>query len=261
MKFFDQLQREINLEKTPKRIVSLVPSQTELLVDMGLKDQIVGITKFCVHPKGLTEEKQIVGGTKGVRVQRIRDVQPDIILLNKEENTKEMVAELEKEFIVHISDVHTVEDAFELIKQYGELFDKTKKAKEISVEIKKEIASFEDFIKNKSPLKVAYFIWRKPWMVVGNDTFVNYLLKRNHFKNVYDDISRYPEIELEKLRELDYVLLSSEPYPFAEKHISDLLPYVERHKIKFVDGEFFSWYGSRLAKAFTYFKQLRQNKL
>src|SRR5690625_3044127 len=149
----DQLQRKIKLPKTPERIVSLVPSQTELLVDLGLEDKIVGITKFCVHPKNLRSKKQIVGGTKGIRKDRIKELNPDIILCNKEENTKEMISDLEKDFQLHISDIHTIEDTYELISQYGDLFDVKEKADEINEKIRKQIQLFRDFIKDKPKLK------------------------------------------------------------------------------------------------------------
>src|SRR5690606_15229799 len=118
----DQLHRPLLLEKTPKRIISLVPSQTELLVDLGLESSIVGVTKFCVHPIHIKEEKVIVGGTKQVHFDKIRDLKPDIILCNKEENTKEMILELEKIATVHISDIYTIDDTLELIELYGDLF-------------------------------------------------------------------------------------------------------------------------------------------
>ncbi len=118
----DQLGREVILEGVPKRIISLVPSQTELLCYLGLEASIVGITKFCVHPENLRKEKKIVGGTKNVHFDRIRDLSPDIILCNKEENTLEMVLELEKIAPVHISNVISLEDTYQLISQYGEIF-------------------------------------------------------------------------------------------------------------------------------------------
>lgn len=258
MEFRDQMNRKIELNKTPQRIISLVPSQTELLIDLGLKNRVKGITKFCVHPKNLRNEKQIVGGTKGIRMDRIHELNPDLILCNKEENTREMIEELEKDFNLHISDIHTLEDTFELIEQYGEIFEVQQRAQEINRNIQNEYEKFRSFIKEQPVLKVAYFIWRKPWMVAGGDNFVNYMLKINGFGNVYESISRYPEIDIENLKETDYVFLSSEPYPFQEKHIPEVQAYAANAKFALVDGEFFSWYGSRLEKAFTYFKELRE---
>jgi len=255
MIFKDQLDRNITLKEIPQRIISLVPSQTELLVDLGLEDHIVGITKFCVHPVHLRNEKLIVGGTKSVHLEKINAAQPDIILCNKEENTKEMVAELEKIAPVHVSDIQNLAESYELILQYGDLFQVSKKATSLVESIQEEHQKFQQSISNKSVKKVAYFIWKNPYMVVGGETFINYLLKENKFKNVFEEAPRYPEVDLKNLPDLDYVLLSSEPFPFNEKHSKDFEKFLPEEKIKFVDGEFFSWYGSRLEKAFSYFKK------
>ncbi len=259
MQFQDQLQREIHLDKTPQRIISLVPSQTELLVDLGLKEQLVGITKFCVHPKNLTKEKEIVGGTKEVKIEKIKEANPDIILCNKEENTQLMVKELEKVAPVHVSNINNLEDAYALMQDYGKIFRKENEAKTLIKAIKTEHQNFLQNIQDKPVKRVAYFIWRKPWMVAGGNTFINYLLELNKLENVYKDIDRYPAIKLEELREVDYLLLSSEPFPFNEKYIPEFEPYLDTEKIKFLDGEYFSWYGSRLKKAFSYFKKLHQD--
>ena len=258
--FFDQLNRKVVLQQAPQRIVSLVPSQTELLVDLGLRQEIVGVTKFCVHPEDLRKTKKIVGGTKKVKIDRIKDLNPDIILCNKEENTEEMVHELEQISPVHVSDVKTIDDALSLILQYGEMFRKREKATEISENIR-ELR--EDFVRDISLLprkRVAYFIWQNPYMVVGRDTFINHLLELNGLENVFlEEDSRYPEVELEQLeeREVDLVLLSSEPFPFEEKHKKHFLKKENAFEIYLVDGEYFSWYGSRLLAAFGYFRGLQ----
>ena len=117
-------------------------------------------------------------------------------------------------------------------------------------------------ISDKKTLKVAYFIWKNPWMVAANNTFIDYILNLNNFENVYNSKERYPEIELSKSKlneSVEVVLLSSEPFPFKEKHIEELQVYYLKAKIILVDGELFSWYGSRLAKAFKYFETLRLN--
>jgi ABC-type Fe3+-hydroxamate transport system substrate-binding protein len=253
--FTDFLERNINLTNTPKRIVSLVPSQTELLVDLGLRDSIVGVSKFCVHPKNLRKEKTIVGETKQVKTQKIKSLQPDIILCNKEENTKIMVEELETIAPVHVSDIKTLDDNHKLILDYGRMFNAEDKASQILAHLNEERLKFEKFIVTQKTLKVGYLIWRAPWMAVGGDTFIDHMLEINRFENVFKMQSRYPEIDIDKLPELDILLLSSEPYPFKEKHLDEIpLP---NEKIKFVNGEYFSWYGSRLLKSFDYFKSLR----
>lgn len=231
MEITDALNRKIFLPGTPHRIVSLVPSQTELLVDLGLNEQIVGVTKFCVHPEELRKEKTIVGGTKQVRFDKIKNLKPDIILCNKEENTQEMVLELEKIAPVWVSDIKTVEDCCKMVLSLGQLFAKQDAAIQITQQIQVESKLFAEFINNKPSLKVAYLIWKDPYMVAGNDTFINTLLELNNFKNIFLNLEgRYPEIPLEKLNKADLILLSSEPYPFSEKHILELEEVVKNKK-------------------------------
>ncbi|CAL2106139.1 iron complex transport system substrate-binding protein [Tenacibaculum sp. 190524A02b] len=255
----DQLNRKIIINNTPTRIISLVPSQTELLVDLGLEPHIVGITKFCIHPNELRKSKTIVGGTKNIKIEKIKELKPDIILCNKEENTKEIVEICEKIAPTHVSDIFTLEDAKGLILQYGKLFSIPDKAEEIINKLNHEIVSFKTFIKNRPYKKVAYFIWRDPWMVAGNNTFINHLLLLNKFENIFSNQPRYPQIDIDntiQAKNPDLILLSSEPYPFKEKHIIELQEKTYQSKILLVDGEMFSWYGSRLLKAFDYFKRL-----
>ncbi len=260
MMYYDQLQRPLNLTRPLKRIVSLVPSQTELLIDLGLANRLVGVTKFCVHPQNIRKEKAVVGGTKKIHYEKIAALNPDIILCNKEENTQEIVSTLAQTFTVHVSNIETLEDTYNLITQYGTLFSVEECAQRLLQKIKKEYTLFEDYMGDKPTLKVAYFIWRNPWMVAGSHTFVDYLLKLNRLENVYADTPRYPEIDLQMLKKTDVLLLSSEPFPFGKKHKKELLTYAKNARIAFVDGEFFSWYGSRLTRAFSYFKNLRKKE-
>lgn len=258
-KFTDDLGRKFELNSKPQRIISLVPSQTELLVDLGLENSILGITKFCVHPKRLRKHKKVVGGTKKVNSEKIKALQPDIILCNKEENSEVMVLELEKIAPVHVSDIKTIQDTLKLIKNYGKIFRVQEKASEIAKKIETGITQLLESKKGIPQKKVAYLIWKNPWMVAGNDTFINHLLELNGFKNAFlDKVSRYPEIELEEIveRKVDFVMLSTEPFPFQEKHKSDIQKKLEGVKVEIVDGEFFSWYGSRLISAFEYFRRI-----
>ena len=260
MQLKDQIGRILIINTAPKRIVSLVPSQTELLYDLGLEDSIIGITKFCVHPFHFKSTKDIVGGTKNIKIEKIKALNPDIILCNKEENTKEIVAACQAICTTHVSDIVTIEDCLELINQYGEIFNKRTNATKISDKINYNLIDFKAFIKDKPTLKAAYFIWRKPWMAVGNGTFINHLLELNKFENIYKNLERYPEVELNKIRaqgDPELVLLSSEPYPFKDKHAFEIGRVSHHAKTIFVDGEYFSWYGSRLIKAFDCFKTLR----
>ncbi|WP_044399228.1 ABC transporter substrate-binding protein [Lacinutrix sp. Hel_I_90] len=256
----DQIGRKIELISTPKRIVSLVPSQTELLYDLGLEDTLVGITKFCVHPFHFKSIKTVVGGTKSINMDKLKALQPDIILCNKEENTKAIVEACEQICPTHVSDIFTIADCLELIIQYGVLFNKRTNANKISNKIEFNLKDFQAYIKEKPVLKVAYFIWRKPWMAAGNTTFINHLLQLNKFENIYANKERYPEVTIEKIRQEgdpEIILLSSEPYPFKEAHAFEIGRHSHHAKTIFVDGEYFSWYGSRLIKAFNYFKTLR----
>ena len=261
MRIQDQVRNQLTLNSTPKRIVSLVPSQTELLFDLGLEDSVVGITKFCVHPFHAKNTKTIVGGTKNIKLEKIKALNPDIILCNKEENTKEIVQACQNICPVHVSDIVTINDCLELINQYGQLFNKRTNAMKITDKIEFNLKDFQHYIKDNPTLKTAYFIWRDPWMVAANSTFINHLLTLNKFENIYANLQRYPEVDLTKLRaqgDPEVVLLSSEPYPFKEEHAFEIGRNSHHAKTVFVDGEYFSWYGSRLIKAFGYFKQLRE---
>lgn len=259
MQVQDQIGRILEFDKTPKRIVCLVPSLTELLVDLGLKDAIVGLTKFCIHPADLKQTKIIVGGTKSIHAQKIKALEPDIILCNKEENSKEIVEICSKIAPTHVSDIFTIDDNLALIKQYGKLFAVEDKALEICVDINLKLTEFTQFIKNKARKKVVYFIWKDPWMAAGNTTFIHHLLQLNKFDNIYQNKERYPEVNLEEMKlnnQLDLILLSSEPYPFHKGHIVEIENFTSKAKAILVDGEMFSWTGSRLLKAFDYFKSL-----
>ena len=256
-----------SFETSPKRIISLVPSQTELLHDLGLEDRIIGITKFCVHPYHFKSRKKIVGGTKKVHFEKIKLLEPDIIICNKEENTQEIVDELRKICPVWVTDIITIEDNLQMITDFGQLFNCRTEAQKWNDKLAFAMCDFKNFIKDKPVKKVAYFIWKDPFMVAGSDNFINELLKLNHFENIYENNTetsgRYPEIELKKIRvegDPDLVLLSSEPYPFKEEDAFEIGRNTHHAKTVFVDGEMFSWYGTRLHKAFDYFKQL-QNRL
>jgi ABC-type Fe3+-hydroxamate transport system substrate-binding protein len=257
----DDLGTQHTFVQVPQRIISLVPSQTELLVDLGLESKVVGVTKFCVHPEDLRSKKQIVGGTKKVDYNKIKSLDPDIIICNKEENTLEMVETFRAICTVWVTDIVTVEDNFKMVSDFGNLFDCVAEAENWNRKLAFALSDFKNFIQNKPEKKVAYFIWKNPYMVAGSDNFINELLELNHFENVFVNQPRYPEVELEKInanRDLDFIFLSSEPYPFKEKDALEMHIFTQPAKIVLVDGEMFSWYGSRLLKAFDYFKELHQ---
>ncbi len=250
-----------SFETAPQRIVSLVPSQTELLYDLGLEESIVGITKFCVHPYHLKSTKKNVGGTKKVHFEKIRLLQPDIIICNKEENTLEIVNQLQEICPVWVTNIVRFEDAIEMISQFGKLFNKRTEAQKWTDKIVYARDDFQQFMQDKSIKKAAYFIWKNPYMAAGSDTFINEMLQMNRFENIYAQKGRYPEIELKKIRlegDPDVVFLSSEPYPFKEEDAFEIGRFTHHAKTIFVDGEMFSWYGTRMLKAFGYFKKLQE---
>lgn len=249
--FEDMLGNSLLLETPPRRIISLVPSQTELLYTLGLDEEVVGITKFCVHPQEWFRNKERVGGTKTLHLDKIKALRPDLIIANKEENEKEQIELLAKEFPVWVSDIRTLDDALRMIRGVGEVTGKTQEAFTLAENIEKR---FERLGKKRKGGRVAYFIWYRPWMAAGGDTFISDLLSRIGFQNVLQDKKRYPEVDPADLLHsgVEKILLSSEPFPFGEKHVAELQSLLPAVDIQLVDGEMFSWYGSRLLEAADY---------
>jgi len=235
------------------KVISLVPSITETLFDLGLtSDEIIGRTKFCIHPEELVKNIEIIGGTKNLNLEKIKALKPDLIIANKEENVKEQVEELMRDFKVLVTNVETLEDNYYLIKQLGHLFEKKEKAQYLNL---RTYEAF-DIPKPEKSLKVAYLIWKDPYMTVGGDTFISRILEELGFENLCKTQKRYPEVQLEDLKEADLIFLSSEPFPFKEKHMAEIQNICVDQKIMIVDGEAFSWYGSHLAKCGDYYLEL-----
>ena len=257
MKVTDQLKRIITIPQFPDRIVSLVPSQTELLVDLGLGDKIVGVTKFCIHPKGFKDKKIIIGGTKNFNFEKINTLNPDLIIGNKEENYKEGIEKLEEDYPVWMSDIFTVWDALDMILSLGKITNSKEKANFIWKEINNKRNLLLE--KNKAKKKALYLIWKNPYMSAGTNNYINEMMELNGYTNVCNTpgYSRYPELTEEQLIELnpDTILLSSEPFPFKEKHITELNKILPNACIQLVDGELYSWYGSRIIKALDTFNK------
>ena len=249
------LQRISDLTYLPQRIISLVPSQTELLHDLGLETETIGITKFSVHPAKWFKTKERIGGTKTIKINKINQLQPDLIIANKEENVKEQIDQLAINYPVWITDINNLADGLQMISDIGTLTGKTETVDLLITQIKNAFAGLP-IIEN--PVNTAYLIWRKPYMTIGSDTFIHDIMERCGFKNIFSDKKRYPETNVDELRTKDcrLLLLSSEPYPFTQKHIAELQLQLPNTKIMLADGEMFSWYGSRLLKAAEYFKQL-----
>ena len=255
--FVDQIGEEVEISTLPKRIISVVPSQTELLKDLGLEEEVIGITKFCIHPKEWFRNKTRIGGTKSLNIEKIKGLKPDLILANKEENNKEEIEVLKQFFPIWISDVKTIEDAFQMILQIGEIVGQQDKAVGLVSKLKSDFDSI-NFSKFR---KAAYLIWNKPTMVAGGDTFINSMMNLAGFENVFVKENRYPEKSIQELLDAspEILLLSSEPFPFKEKHILEFQASLPNTQIKLVDGEIFSWYGSRMLRAVTYFRKLIPN--
>jgi ABC-type Fe3+-hydroxamate transport system substrate-binding protein len=251
----DQTGRNIVLKEYPKHIVSVVPSQTELLFDLGLNAEVVGITKFCVHPPEALKTKAIIGGTKNLNTEKIRSLKPDFIIANKEENLRIEIETLASEFPVWVSDIKTLDDALAMIQSIGEITGKVSPAKNLTDGIS---SAFTQLQTSNLKLEVAYLIWHRPVMTIGSDTFIHHLLMRCGLENVFATKTRYPEISEKELAEAnpELILLSSEPFPFGEKHLQHYQQICPHAKIILVDGQMFSWYGSRLLHAPAYFNSL-----
>ncbi|GAB0157084.1 helical backbone metal receptor [Chryseobacterium sp. Alg-005] len=235
------------------KVISLVPSITEALFDLGLTEhEVIGRTKFCIHPHDKIRNVEIIGGTKNINIEKIKSLQPDLILANKEENVKEQVEALMEDFRVIVTHVETVEDNYYLVKSLGQVFHQEEKAKAYNLKIYEVLNQ----AKINSNIKVAYLIWKNPYMTIGSDTFIHHILTEIGFENSFKNQTRYPEITVEDLSETDIIMLSSEPFPFKEKHIEELNVFYPDKKIMIVDGEAFSWYGTHIAKCESYFKEL-----
>ncbi len=236
------------------KIVSLVPSITESLFDFRLtKNELIGRTKFCIQPENKVKDVAIIGGTKNLNIEKIIALNPDLIIANKEENDRFQVEELKKKCKVWVTDIQNLEDNENFISEVGILLNKEKLAAEFNRNI-------NEIFKNKSEkesVKSAYLIWKNPYMTIGSDTFIHEILEKLGFENIFKNEKRYPEISLDQMSEADYIFLSSEPFPFQQKHIEEIQKHLPNQKIILVDGEAFSWFGTHISKCATYYKTLQ----
>jgi ABC-type Fe3+-hydroxamate transport system substrate-binding protein len=254
--FTDQLGHTLNLPSVPRRIISIVPSQSEYLWDLGLRQELVGISKFCIHPEQMFQSVERVGGTKDLNLDRIRKLRPDLIIGNKEENVREQIEVLKRDFPVWMSDVNTFTDAFSMMRSLAKMTGREETATPIIAAAKRSVDRCAGVFNGQS---VAYFIWNRPYMFAGKNTFIDHVITHVGLKNAVGSLERYPVLEIEDLhnKRPDYCFLSSEPFPFKEIHanmIADILP---ESRIELVDGESFSWYGSRLISLCDYISQLK----
>lgn len=251
----DATGHSYSFEQPPGRIVCLVPSLTELLYYLGLDEEVVGITRFCIHPQHWFRTKTRVGGTKDVHLERIDALQPDLIIANKEENNREQVEALRANYRVWVTEINTLADALDMIRQLGTITHRREKAAQLADTIEKDFQSLPAWPR----LPALYLIWRNPWMAAGADTFIDDLLSYAGFENVLKNEARYPVLSDARLQELNppVVLLSSEPYPFGTAHIREIRELLPHAQILLADGELFSWYGSRLLQSPAGFRALR----
>jgi ABC-type Fe3+-hydroxamate transport system substrate-binding protein len=272
---FDQLNRKVEIPQNPKRIISLVPSISHLLVDLGKEKQLVGITKFCVDPPTMKDKTNVIGGTKKQDFKKIDKLQPDLIIANKEENTKEEIEQLAEKYTVWVSDVRSVSDSIAMIYSLGKILGAEKKADKIIDSISKGFKKVKRKAKKfEQKYTAGYFIWHDPYMVAGRSNIINSVMKYAGFENVFNSKNslqmqeylkdskgnkHYPQVSIELIRELnpEYILLSSEPYPFNEKHIEEFASILPEAKILLVPGEMFSWYGSKLIESAEYLLNLQ----
>ena len=240
----------------PLRIISLVPSISELLHYLSLENETIGITKFCVHPTDWYNSKIRVGGTKNVDLEKIRKLNPNLIIANKEENTQEDIELLAREFPVLLTDANNFDEGISMIEDISKLTNTIEKAQNLIKDIK--VAKSEIIFHTK--IKVAYLIWKDPYMVAAGNTFINSMLDVSGLQNVFSNQSRYPIVSVDDLNntDADIILLSTEPYPFKDKHLIELAPLFPNKRLFIADGEMFSWYGNRMLNAINYFKEFRE---
>lgn len=252
--FIDDLGNNIQVKFPPQKIVSLVPSITELLFDLGLDNEVIGITKFCERPNQWFKNKTRVGGTKTINVDKINALTPDLIIANKEENDQNSINQLQQNHPVWVSDIKNFNDGLSLIDKIGDLVNKAEQAKKLTNQITHNFKQ----LKNTPTKSAAYLVWKEPLMVAGGDTFINSMMEKASFVNSYKTQNRYPQTTLKQLQNKapQFILLPSEPFPFKQKHLIQLQKQFPKSKCVLVDGQMFSWYGSRLLHFPSYINNL-----
>src|SRR5690625_675706 len=235
-KITDHLGRTVEYSYPPKRIISIVPGITDNLYSLNLENEIVGRTRYCIYPKDKVQQAKTIGGTKRVKADQIRELEPDLIIAEKEENTKEIVEILEKEFPVYVCELQSVQDTYKIIKDLGEVTDREPEAEKLQAEIK---AAFNSLPSGQGK-KFAYVIWQNPYMVAGANTYITSLMEKMEFVNAFSEYEgRYPTVTEDDFRntELDYIFLATEPFPFQEKHIKEFSEQYPEVTVMSLDGE------------------------
>lgn len=245
------------------RIVSLVPSLTELVCALGLTEHLVGRTGFCVHPRQALQQVPKIGGTKDVSMDKVRALAPTHAIVNIDENRRETVAALE-EFIPHVIVTHPLgpADNIDLFRLFGAIFHRAEQAEALARRCAEGLASVEAAATRHRREKVLYLIWKDPWMTVSRDTYISATLAAAGWDTLpVEAARRYPEVlpGTAWLREVERVLLPSEPYRFCARHVAQiatLLP-LGRTPVQLIDGTMTSWYGSRAIAGLHYLEHLR----
>lgn len=253
----DQLGRKVSIPDKPLRIVSLVPSITDFLHYLNFEKEVIGITKFCIHPNEWFKTKTRIGGTKSLNIEKILALNPDLIIGNKEENVENEIKALSNHFPVWMSDVNSFDDAIEMIKKLGNVLNRQNECKSLIHSINDSFQNLKNIGQQKS---VLYFIWHNPDYLAGNFTFIDSILNTLGFVNDCK-MNRYPDMNDISIDSPDYIFLSSEPFPFSSKHIEYFKDKFPTSKVVLVNGEMFSWYGSYMLKLPSYIENELINKL
>jgi len=241
----DQTGFRLSFSQYPQRIVSLVPSISETLAHCMAGSELVGVTKFCVHPASLRRTTTMIGGTKNPRLKAIELLAPDLVIANKEENRWEDIEEIRQFCPVYVSDIKNLGDVDRWLQDMDILFPHG-----TFVDLLDQIRQLSD-VQAKSVFRAAYLIWQDPYMTIGGDTFIHAMMEHFGLSNIFGHEKRYPVTDLNVLRTYnpDVVLLSSEPFPFRQRHVAEIQRQLPQIKVLLVDGEVFSWYGTRMLKA------------
>jgi len=252
----DQLNRKIEINNNLNNIISLVPSLTELLFFLKMDEQVKGITNFCVHPSDKLSDKVIVGSPLHVDYEKIEQINPDIIIAGKSENNKNNIEKIAEKYPVWVSDVRSIEDACKMIEKIGMICNQS----DLSYNITKNISVGFDSLADKTKIKVCYLVWEKPFMVAGNNNYINDILKKTGLINVFEHKEGYAKVTAKEMQECqaDFVLLPSEPYKFDNSHISTYKNLINKATVLLVDGQLFSWYGNRMLLAINYLKNMKK---
>lgn len=232
--------------QTAGPVISLVPSLTELLFELIPEERIVGVTRFCIHPNRPDNRLPRVGGTKNVDFDRVKALNPSLIIANKEENSEADILLLAEHFPVYLSEIYTVPEAIASIREIGTLIN----AEEKAFTLAREIVETWKLVRNSKSGRVVYLIWNEPRMSVGKATYIGNVLEWLGYELPQLEDDRYPVISDELLLQLnpDVLMLSSEPFPFKASHVEAYRQLLPNSEVKIVDGEIYSWYGNRMLK-------------